>query len=549
MSLEITSLTQLDTAKVESMIATLSQLMAERHPEVELTRGVFHDLVLYFDGVLNAAIQENINRVLRSKSLLQITKDPTLADTDLVDQVLSNFNVTRDAGTPAVGTATLVFNLPVLTTVSQATRFTAETTGAVFVPTTSFTILPPNVAKTAANERTMIPVGDGTYAATIILQATAAGVIGNISRGVTLRPNSVLNNTKTAYAAADFITGREPSSNEEYLTKLSAGLASKTIGGRQNYVAAILNQPEFANTASLSVIGCGDPEQQRDQHGLFPISGGGKIDIYAQTNGYAQETEQLLSATYIGQTTAGTKWQIILSRDTAPGFYEVTKIAQPTSTNVTGYGITLDVRNVNLSDLSFVPDVLYVQEGAYTRYQTAVIQFEDTDTPPGTLVVNSSKEIYSVRTIGMPLIAELQDFLSSRDVRARGADVLVKAPVPCFTKIAFDIRKEAADATPDVASIQQAVSAAISKIGFSGQLNASVISTVAHKYLTGRQALSSIDMFGKIRRPDGTVAYVRDSATLVIPTDYARGVSGRTATFLTRPEDVSVSVVTAGFLS
>jgi len=549
MSLQITSLTQLDTAKVESMIATMSQLMAERHPEVELTRGVFHDLVLYFDGVLNAAIQENIDRVLRSKSLLQITKDPTLADTDLVDQVLSNFNVTRDAGTPATGTATLVFNLPVLTTVSQAARFTADTTGAVFVPTATFTILPPNVVATAANERTMIPVGDGTYAATIVLKATTVGAIGNINRGTPLQPNSVLNNTSAAYATADFIHGKNASSNEEYLAKLTAGLSAKTIGGRQNFTAAILNQPEFANTVSLSFVGCGDPEQQRDQHGLFPISGGGKVDIYAQTNGYAQETEQLLPATYMGQTTAGTKWQIILSRNTAPGFYEVTRIAQPTSKNVTGYGITLDVRNVDLTNLSFVPDLLYVPEGAYTRYQTAVIQFEDTDTPPGTLVANKDKKIYSVRTIGMPLIAELQDFLSSRDIRARGSDVLVKAPVPCFTKIAFDIRKEAADATPDVAAIQQAVSEAINKIGFSGQLNASVISTAAHKYLTGRQALSSIDMFGRIRRPDGTVTYLRDNATLVIPTDYARGVSGRTTAFLTRPEDVAVSVVAAGFLS
>lgn len=549
MSLQITSLTQLDTAKVESMIATLSQLMAERHPEVELTRGVFHDLVLYFDGVLNAAIQENIDRVLRSKSLLQITQDPTLADTDLVDQVLSNFNITRDAGTPAVGAATVIFNLPVLTFIPAFTQFTADTTDVVFVPADDFTILPPNVAATASNQRTMIPVGDGTYAATIVLRALVAGNAGNINRGVTLLPNGSLNNTNAVYATTDFISGRDAISNEEYLTKLSAGMAAKTIGGRQNYVAAILNQAAFANTASLSLVGCGDPEQQRDQHSLFPISGGGKIDIYAQTNGYAQETDQLLSATYVGPATVGTTWQLILPREAAPGFYEVTRIALPKSTNVTGYSVTLDVRNVDLSNLTFVPDIMYVAEGAYTRYQTAVIQFNDTDTTTTGLVAGTTKKLYSVRTMGMPLIAELQDFLGSRDVRARGSDVLVKAPVPCFTTIAFDIRKEAAEAEPDIAAIQQAVSDAISKIGFSGQLHASVISNVAHKYLTGRQALSSVDMFGRIRRPDGTITYLRDYTMLVIPSDYSRGVSGRTTTFLTRPEDVAVSVVTAGFIN
>jgi hypothetical protein len=549
MSLQITSLTQLDPAKVESMIATLSQLMAERHPEVELTRGVFHDLVLYFDGVLNAAIQENIDRVLRSNSLLQITQDPALADTAVVDQVLSNFNITRDNGTPAVGSATVILNAAVLTTISAAAQFTAESTGVVFVPTAEFTILPPNVIATAANERTMIPVGDGTYAATITLRAAAIGATGNITRGTKLSPNGALNNTSAVYATADFIDGRDASSNEEYLTKLSAGLASKTIGGRQNYAAAILNQAAFANTASLSIVGCGDPEQHRDQHSLFPISGGGKVDIYAQTNGYAQETEKLLTATYIGPAAVGTKWQIIIPRDVIPGFYEITRIAAPTSTNVSGYEIVYETRNVDLSNLSFVPDILYVAEGAYTRYQTAVIQFEDTDTTTAGLTVNTTKKIYAVRALCMPLIAELQDFLSSRDVRARGSDVLVKAPVPCFTKIAFDIRKETTDATPDIPSIQRAVSDAVSKIGFSGQLHASVVSTAAHKYLTSRQALGSIDMFGRIRRPDGTMAYVRDNTLLVLPADYARGVSGRTTAFLTRPEDVAVSVVTAGFLN
>ena len=90
MALEIASFDELDPAKVESMIATMSQLMAEKHPEVELTRGVFHDLVLYFNGLLNAAVRENIDRVLQSSSLLKITENPALADDAVVDNVLSN---------------------------------------------------------------------------------------------------------------------------------------------------------------------------------------------------------------------------------------------------------------------------------------------------------------------------------------------------------------------------------------------------------------------------------------------------------------------------
>lgn len=571
MPIEITDLSQVDDTKVQNTINTLSQWMAERHPDVELTRGVFHDLVLYFNGLLNTAIQENIDRVRQSNSLLKINEDPTLADTEIVDQVLSNFNLTRDNGTPAVGVVTVVFNSPTRTAIPAITRFSVEDNPeVVFVPTEAFVALPPNATTTATNERKMIAIGDGTFATNITVRATAVGAAGNVRRGTLLVPNSVLNNVANVYANTDFIKGKDPSTNEEYLTKLAPALAAKTIGSRQSYMATITAQSAFSNIKNLSVLGCGDAEQQRDQHSLFPISGGGKVDIYAQTNGHAQEKEHILEATYVGPNAAynrdatgncgpagigsaaqlGTIWQITLTRDAAPGFYEINRIAPPGATNFSGYEIVRDTRGVDFSDLDFVPDILYLPESAYTRYQTAVIQFEDTDTQPSnTLIPGQSKKIYSITTVGMPLVAELQDFLSARDVRARATDVLVKAAIPCFTKISFEIRKSVGDADPDVAAIQAAVSEAVAKVGFSGQLHASVITTAAHKYLSGNQALGSVDMFGRIRRPDGTIEFVRDNTILRLPFDAERLVTGRTTAFLTSPQDVSVSLVSAGFLN
>jgi hypothetical protein len=137
--------------------------------------------------------------------------------------------------------------------------------------------------------------------------------------------------------------------------------------------------------------------------------------------------------------------------------------------------------------------------------------------------------------------------MASRETRSRAADVLVKAPIPCFTKIAFEIRKNAADPTPDIEAIKAAVSKAVAGVGFSGQLHASLIGTAAHQYLTAQQALGGIDMFGRIRRPDGSTAFVRDNTILQIPDDVARLVTGRTTAFLTSPQDVSVSVVSAGW--
>jgi hypothetical protein len=568
MPIEISSLKQLSPEKVQAMVDTLSQLMAERHPEVELTRGVFHDLVLYFDSLLNAAIQENIDRLRQSNSLLKITENPDLADPDIVDQVLSNFNVTRDNGSPAVGYVTVIFNSDVQTEILTTAIFGITDGDITFTPTQNFVVLPTDPTRTITepNQRKMVAVGDGTYAATITVVAREIGAAGNIRRRTRLTTRGSISNVVDLYASADFIEGRDPASNTDYLARLSAGLSAKTIGSRQSYAATIKTQTTFANTLHLSILGCGDAEQQRDQHSLFPVSGGGKVDIYAHTNAYAQEREHLLDATYVGPygpqqasagpcdeqlvggTPTGTIWQVTIGRDLAPGFYEVIRITDPSIASSPAYSVLTDTRNVDFSDFEFVPDVLYLAEGAYTRYQTATIRFVNPDIQPNpTLIPNQTKRLYDVITTGLPLIAELQDYLAARETRARATDVLVKAPVPCFTKISFEIRKSAADSMPDIDAIKRAVSKAVAGVGFTGQLHASLISNAAHQYLSKQQALGSVDMFGRIRRPDGSVTYVRDNTILQVPNDAARLVTGRTTAFLTSPEDVSVSVVSAGW--
>jgi hypothetical protein len=545
MALQITNLSELDSAKVDRLFSTFTAYMQERHPEVELTRGVFHDLVLYFNAVLNAAVQENIDRVLQSNSLLQINANPALADDALVDQVLSNYNLTRDAGKQAVGEATIILNLNTTTTIPATITFDAE--GIKFVPTTDFVALPVGTETANDDERTMIAVGDGTYAVNILVEAVEVGTAGNIRKGTTLVPDFVPNNMAAAFAAADFVYGADPASNADYVAKLPLGLAAKTIGGRLSYAATIRNQDAFSNIPHLSVLGCGDVEQIRDQHSLFPISGGGKIDIYCQTHAYAQEKEFLLEAVYIGEGTVGTRWQLTLDRDLYPGFYEVTRISKPTDTTSTGYEIVQDIRGRDLSDLDFAPDIQDSVEGAYTRYQTAVIQFDDEDTTSTGLILNVSRAYYLVSLTGLPLIGPLQDFLSARDNRARASDVLARAAVPCFTKISFSIRKEANSLPLDLDAIKSAIVAEIEKVGFTGQLHASTISGVVHQFLSGRQAVSAIDMFGRIRRPDGTTQYVESSAILEIPDDPQRLVTGRTTVFLVSEEDIAISEVAAGF--
>lgn len=547
MPLQITNLDELDQATIDQMFTTLTQLMQERHPEVELTRGVFHDLVLYFNSVLNATVRENIDRVLQSKSLLKITQNPALSEPELVDEVLSNFNLTRGTGLFASGEVTFILREPTATVIQQGLRLNTDLVS--FNPVETFTAIPPGSPLTSELDRRMITVGDGTYAVNISVKANAAGLIGNIKKGTTLVPEFIPDNTVAIYATSDFVNGADPLTNEEFLEKLPSALAAKTIGGRASYAAMIKSQPAFEMVRHISVVGFGEPEQKRDQHSLFPISGGGKIDLYVQSYNTYQTQEHLLQATFIEESTdeIGTIWQINIDKNVAPGFYEVTRIALPSDTGATGYQILNELRGMNYEDEDFVPDIIGREEGAYTRYQTAVLRFLDPNTSAADLTPLSSKAYYAVTTNSMPLIGQIQDFVSSRDVRSRTADVLVRAAIPCFTKISFTIRKDAASEMPDIAAIRSAIVKAVSNIGFSGQLHASVISGAVQPYLKGKQAIGAIDMFGRILRPDGKATFVRDNTVLHIPHDPQRLVSGKTTAFLVSEDDISISVSLAGY--
>lgn len=551
MALQINSLSDLNPTSVQTLLTLFSQWVAERHPNVELSRGVFHDLVLYFNSALNAAVQENVSRVMQSNSLLAISQNPALADATLVDAVLSNFNLTRDAGTTASGEALVIVNKPLSTQITAGITLSAN--GVQFLPARTFVGVPPGVAANFDGARTLVPVGDGTYAFKVTLVAVNAGVTGNILRNTKLTPAVAPSNVASIVAATDFTGGADPLTNEEYINKLADGLTAKTIGGRKAFAALIRSQSDFQNIPHMSVVGFGDAEQKRDQHGLFPVSGGGRVDIYAQTHAIAQRVENLLTATYVGpaaanDATAGTIWEVTLNKDTAPGFYDIVRVAKINDTQNSGYEIVSKTRGYNLEGSDYAPDIQTLTESEYTRYKTLTFRFLDADTQPANLIARQTTAIYSVITLGMPLIGALQDFMAGRDIRCKTADVLVKAAIPCLTTINFKVRKAADDADPDLASIKSEIVASVAKIGFSGQLSASVISSAAHKYLSGQQSVSDMDIFGRILRPDGRVIYLRDSGRIAIPDDPDNLVSAKTTVFLVSEDDIEIAIdVISGF--
>lgn len=546
MPIEVPDLTTLDTAEVQQAVDLIAQRVTELMPSVETRRGVIRGIVLQLAGALTAANARVVDEVGKAASLQRITEDPAGADPAVVDLVLSNFRVTRRPGGPGAGPVTIVLDRLVPVTVPRGARFSAN--GVSFLTPAAHAARTVAGSVVAPTDRLIRAVGNGEYAFTVDVEAEAVGVAGQLSRGTRLSPAGLIPGFLRAYAESDFTGGADADTNAELIARLAEGIADRTPANRTTASAMIRNEAAFALTVAVEVAGYGDPEQVR-YHGVLPVAAGGRLDVYAQTQALPREVRVARTATLIERTAAGGVWQFSLARDDAPGFYEVAKVVQAGEDDAgqAGYEVTETVRGFDLSadGTGFLPDVTTAEEAAFTRFQTATVRFLDTDTDASVLTVGEARRDYDAIVVGLPLLAELQTFLADRGRRPPAADVLARAPVPCFLTLNFKVFKKAGEADPDLAAIAADLAAYVNGLGFVGRLAASALAAVVHGRLAAGQTTGSFDMFGRIVRPDGAVRYVRSDEALLIPDWPSKMVTARTTTFFLDPASVAVSVVTS----
>lgn len=541
----ITSLDDLDPAAVAETQQLLSQLLQERHPELTLGAGVFHDLVLHFSAVCQAVATQTVTRLQTSAALATVRADPAAADPTVVDTVLSNFGVTRRQGSRAAGLLTFVFSDAISAVLSASVDFAAG--GASFRLDGSFVGRPPGSIISASHERLLIARGDGTYAITLPATATTAGRAGNVRRGTQFATTVPLPRFVMAFAATDFANGANVESNASLAARAKFGVAGRSLSHRDAIVATLQEHPAFIGTAQFSIIGCGNAELQRDRHGIWPVSSPGVVDVYVRSQPLPAATETQLPATLIEKQDDRSIWQLAIPRDVAPGFYKVLEISVNLQVNVNlQCEILADLRGMDLSD-PLPPLIETIEEAAYTVYQTAIIQFADYSTNVQSLALGHS-QAYAVVLSSMPGLTAAQTICSDPQQRNLTADLLVRAPVPCDVGVACRIEQGSGTAALDVAAIQIAVADVVNSLDFPGQLHAAVIVETVQGFLSRRQAVAAVTLQGQVRQPDGQViALSPTSGTLRLPELPSRMTTGRTTAFFLRPEDVQLEIVTTGF--
>lgn len=541
--IELRPLSELDPDVVTAALAETVRRVQDDNPSLDLRRGVFAELLAYYHAVLDTQRRQNIQDYLNGRSLKQIEADPALADPDLVDDVLSNFGVERQPGTLAAGEVTVVVTDDVTVTIAEGSTWTAG--GRSFVAPQVYTAKLEAAQVALSGDRVLTPTADGNWAFTITLVAAAEGEAGNVRKDTLVVPTFVPPNYLTSYAAGDFTGGASAETNAELIGRLQEGIAAEALSNRVNMAAALRAVEAFSRVVTMSIIGHGDPELTRAFHSVLPVALGGRCDWYVRTQQPPLRLVLVKEAVLVEKNADGTGvWQLAVGRADAPGFYEFADI-RPASVAEAAGGFTIveDVRGLDMTGTGFKPDVIDATEAAFTAFSTAVVKFHDTVTQTGSLALGDRAD-YELAAVCQPLIGDIQAHVSGRDVRHYGGDCLVKAPVPCFVALTLTVYKAAGQADPDLAAMKVALAAAVNTVGFVGKLYASQLQGVVYAHLLDGQTASAVDMFGRIRYPDGTEVRLRDAETLTVPDDPDHMVTARTVQFFAVTEDVAVSVVT-----
>jgi hypothetical protein len=234
-------------------------------------------------------------------------------------------------------------------------------------------------------------------------------------------------------------------------------------------------------------------------------------------------------------------FQITLGRDDAPGFYTVEAVLPEGATQDQGsLEVSEVIKGLDLTSTSgeFVPEITNITEGAYSRYQTAVIKFIDPDND------GTGSLSYNVWVNMMPDLVMLQDDSVNRANRNPQADYLVRAPIPAYAAVSLKVQYTNSEA-PDTDKIKQAVCDAVNTMDFAiGQLPASIIFDAVYTVADKRYAVvvSPVDIYCRIHTPDGRILSVRSPNGITVPNEPEYCVTSRTTLFFLTPANVDVVV-------
>ena len=537
MSIKIDDFANLPTDEVTTEQTRLIALASAFNPSHDFQAGVLRDVVLKLSALLGTSLGQDWTRLKSSGTIYDINLDPTIADDDIVNALLSNYGMHRREGVKSAGSITIVLTAQSEISIPAGSAFVAN--GLTYVADQTYSTHRTSSTVISDNDRLLVARTDGTWSFSIGVIAQNAGPEYRLTRNSLVVPSFSINAFQKAFASNDFSDGTNTETNAELIADIANGMSAQILSNRANMSALLV--ANFPDTVGSSLIGAGDVEMSRDNRSIFPISPGGRADWYIKSQLYPSTKTLVKACSLVSVSgTAGT-WQCTLTRTEAAGAYEVISVLPIGVPQESGtLTISSSSRGVDTSGLSTYPDIVG-DEVSFTRYQTLTVTFIDDTTDHSALSIGSERT-YSIAVRYMEAIAAIQDYSQQIGIQNYGGDLLVKAAIPCFVTIGMTIHKTESMATPDLEEIKQAISVLINQTEFPAHLTTSQISDVVHNYLDSPAGVSSMVLSGRTIKPDGSERIDSSTSRLEALNLPELGVSKNTVTFFCDTNDINITV-------
>ena len=524
---------------METVAATqlrIAQFIAETYPAADLAPGsVLSELLVKLSATVNNQVYNATDNFSQGGSILQAQASTVDTYSPVIDNVASNYLVTRNAGSLSTGLVKVVVSSGGAKYLGDGIQFTQPSSGLLYTSTQAWTVN----SQPSSSELMLYAQQDGTFFFLLPITASAAGPQYQVQNGtvMTLVTETDIANVANITAYGNFTTGVAQETDKQMISRMEIGMTNKGMTSQDSILAALSAQ--YPSIKAISVVGAGDPEMTRDKQNAFGIATFGLGDVYMRSSNGLDTTSFVKSATKI----ADGQWSMTFDYRDVAGFYDIVSI-QPNVSGVSGTA-TITSQSFGTSYPPSEPSNLInnTTESRYTQYQSCAVVFAYVESP---IVATLSTADFLVTVNFQPLVREAQAIVNDRSKRIAGADYLVKAAIPCYVSLMVSLQANTDQVVP-VDTIKQAIFDYINNLDFGEPIYSSKIIDICHNYPQVKRVVTPVVMTGIIASPTGALINIENNDTLSISPYIPYGVSDRIVGFFTSygvsNSGVSVQVV------
>jgi hypothetical protein len=469
--------------------AELQDVLRTQVPTADVEVGsAVYELVVRPAAVLIADQNEAMDALRDNLSLVQ-ELSKTEPDDATVDRLLSNYNIVRKEGTPALGTLNIYTRSPASLAISNTIVFTCA--GVAMVPPKTFVGY--TGTRPAEDTDTLVytlmrQLASDLYVFTIQAQTTQV-LTTTLSAGQPCTLSPLVSRVLRAETASSFVSAALPETSVQLLQRAQTGINARVLTGRDNIMSFLQNRSDV-NVLDVAVFGMTDELLLRDK--TFGPASGGMVDVYVRTAPVPNLVKVVLTGTKVGET-----WTITLP-DTYAGAYGVLAVWYG--------GNRLDASLTPVLGFLALPGDPFMTEDIHARYspyQTLSVTF-----PLPDLLTEVATAEFEVEIFYATGLQTLQDLVTAELNRSYGFDMLIKAAVPAVIEVDLEVRYPQGLDVPDEATFQSAIADAINAKPLASEaLQSSEIVYAVKTLLPQGEVQMPVQMFARVWLPDGTTAY------------------------------------------